>query len=65
LPKSRAALASAEDFRRDSDLFGECVRNPDAQSRIRAAMTRGLQTRDAEMTLGVMMGDLADVQEAS
>ena len=32
------ALAPAEDFRRDSDLFGEGVRNPEAQSRIEAAM---------------------------
>ena len=29
------ALAPAEDFRRDSDLFGEGVRNPGAQSRIK------------------------------
>jgi len=54
------ALAPAEEFRRDSDLFGECARNPEAQSRIRAATTRGLQTREAEMALGVMVGDLAD-----
>jgi enoyl-CoA hydratase/carnithine racemase len=54
------ALAPAEDFRRDSDLFGEWVRHPEAQSRMQAAMTRGLQTRDAEMALGVMVGDLAD-----
>ena len=52
------ALAPAEDFRRDSDLFLECGRNPDAQRRTQAAMTRGLQTRDAEMALGVMVGDL-------
>ena len=26
------ALASAEDFRRDSDLFGEGVRKPEAQA---------------------------------
>jgi len=52
------ALAPAEDFRRDSDLFLECGRNPEAQRRTRAAMTRGLQTRDAEMALGVMVGDL-------
>lgn len=51
------ALAPAEDFRRDSDLFGEGVRNPEAQSRIRAAMKRGFQTRDAEMTLARMLGD--------
>jgi enoyl-CoA hydratase/carnithine racemase len=52
------ALAPAEDFRRDSDLFLECGRNPEAQRRTRAAMTRGLQTRDAELALGVMVGDL-------
>ena len=54
------ALAPAEDFRRDSDLFGEGVRNPEAQSRIQAAMKRGFQTRDAEMDLGRMLGDLAE-----
>jgi enoyl-CoA hydratase/carnithine racemase len=54
------ALAPAEDFRRDSDLFGEGARNPDAQSRFQAAMTRGFQTQEAEMTLARMLGDLAD-----
>jgi enoyl-CoA hydratase/carnithine racemase len=54
------ALAPAEDFRRDSDLFIECGGNPEAQRRVRAAMTRGLQTRDAEMALGSMVGDLTD-----
>jgi enoyl-CoA hydratase/carnithine racemase len=53
-------LAPAEDFRRDSDLFGEGVRNPEAQRRIGAAMGRGFQTRDAEMALAQMLGDLAD-----
>jgi enoyl-CoA hydratase/carnithine racemase len=53
------ALAPAEDFRRDSDLFGEGVRHPDAQSRIQAAIKRGFQTRDAEMALARMLGDLA------
>jgi enoyl-CoA hydratase/carnithine racemase len=51
-------LAPADDFRRDSDLFLDCARTPDAQSRTRAAMARGLQTRDAEMALGVMVGEL-------
>jgi enoyl-CoA hydratase/carnithine racemase len=46
------ALAPADDFRRDSDLFGEGVRRPGAQARIRAAMQRGFQTRDAELALG-------------
>jgi enoyl-CoA hydratase/carnithine racemase len=54
------ALAPADDFRRDSDLFGEGVRNPEAQSRIRAAIERGFQTRDAEIALARMLGDLDD-----
>jgi len=53
------ALAPTEDFRRDSDLFAEGMRNPEAQSRIQAAMKRGFQTRDAEMALAQMLGDLA------
>jgi len=52
------ALAPAEDFRRDSDLFGEGMRNPESQNRIQAAMKRGFQTRDAEMALAQMLGDL-------
>jgi enoyl-CoA hydratase/carnithine racemase len=54
------ALAPVEDFRRDSDLFGEGVRTPEAQNRIRTAMKHGLQTRDAEMDLTRMLEDLAD-----
>ena len=52
------ALAPVEEFRRESDLFGEGVREPEAQSRIGVAMARGFQTRDAEMALGRMLGDL-------
>ena len=51
------ALAPAEDFRRDSDLFGEGVQEPEAQRRIGAAMERGFQTREAELELGRMLGD--------
>ena len=54
------ALAPTEDFRRDSDLFAEGMRNPEAQSRTQAAMKRGFQTRDAEMALAQMLGDLTD-----
>lgn len=54
------ALAPVEDFRRDSDIFGEDVRGPAAQMRIRAAMQRGFQTRDAEMTLPQLLEDLPD-----
>jgi enoyl-CoA hydratase/carnithine racemase len=52
------ALAPAEDFRRDSDLFGEGARDPEAQSRFEAAFKRGFQTRDAEMDLARMVGEL-------
>jgi enoyl-CoA hydratase/carnithine racemase len=56
------ALAPAEDFRRDSDLFLERARDAETQSRSRAAMKRGLQTRDAEMDLARMVSDLADLE---
>src|SRR5262249_20213135 len=53
-------LAPPEDFRRDSDLFVERLRDPEAQRRIQTAMTRGFQTRDTEMALGQMVIDLAE-----
>jgi enoyl-CoA hydratase/carnithine racemase len=52
-------LAPADDFRRDSDLFGESVRRPEAQSRIKTAIDRGFQTREAEMNLPRMLGGLS------
>ena len=52
------ALPSAEDFRRDSDLFIEGVRSREFQERMQDAMKRGFQTRDAEMNLARMVGDL-------
>ena len=54
------ALAPADDFRRDSDLFLECARDPETQRRIRVAMTRGFQTHDGEIALGLMVSDLTD-----
>jgi hypothetical protein len=54
------ALAPVEEFRRDSDLFAEGVRHPEAQKRNEAAIKRGFQTREAEMSLGRLLGDLAD-----
>jgi enoyl-CoA hydratase/carnithine racemase len=54
------ALAPTEDFRRDSDLFAETVRHPEAQRRIQAAAKRGFQTRDAEMSLGRLLSELSD-----
>lgn len=52
------ALAPAEDFRRDSDRFGENVRSLPAQRRTEAAMARGFQTREAELDLARLLGDL-------
>ncbi len=54
------ALAPTEDFRQDSDLFGEAAHSRASQALIRAAMDRGLQTRDAEMDLATMLGQLSD-----
>jgi hypothetical protein len=51
---------AVEDFRRDSDLFADGVGNPAAQERIQAAFKRGLQTRDAEMNLARLLGELGD-----
>src|SRR5215813_7090136 len=47
------------DFGQDSDLFGDSVQGSDAQGRIRVATTRGFQTREGEMTLARMLGELA------
>jgi enoyl-CoA hydratase/carnithine racemase len=51
-------LAPVEEFRRDSDLFGDGVRNPEAQKRFGAALKRGFQTRDAELDLARLLGEL-------
>jgi enoyl-CoA hydratase/carnithine racemase len=53
------ALAPVEDFRRDSDLFGEGSRKEEAQSRFQAAFKGGFQTRDGEMDLGRLVGELS------
>lgn len=54
------ALAPVEDFRHDSDLFGEGVREPTAQRRIQAAVKHGFQTREAELDLARLLGELTD-----
>jgi enoyl-CoA hydratase/carnithine racemase len=54
------ALAPADDFRGDSDLFGVLAIGSVAQQRQQAAISRGFQTRGGEMDLAGMMGDQAD-----
>jgi enoyl-CoA hydratase/carnithine racemase len=54
------SLAPADDFRRDSDLFLECARYPETERRMAAAMTRGFQTHEGELALGVMVSELVD-----
>ncbi len=64
-PKQEMAKAPAlgdmpaEEFRRDSDLFAQAVREPEAQGLLGAALRGGFQTRDAEIDLPSMLGDLA------
>ena len=52
-------LAPVEDFRRDSDLFLEAARHPDSQARSRLAMQHGFQTREGELELGRVLGELS------
>jgi enoyl-CoA hydratase/carnithine racemase len=54
------ALAPVEEFRRDSDLFSEGVRNPEFQRRTQAAFEHGFQRHDAEIDLARMLGSLGD-----
>jgi enoyl-CoA hydratase/carnithine racemase len=51
-------LASIEEFRRDSDAFGNAVREPQVQARTQAAIRRGFQTRDGELDLPRLLGEL-------
>ena len=52
------ALAPVEEFRRDSDLFGESNRQPEVQGRLQAVMKRGFQTPKGEINLGRLLSDL-------
>ena len=53
-------LARTDDFRRDSDLFGEQVRTDETQRRVQTAIRQGLQTRKAELELAGMLGSLGE-----
>ncbi len=54
------ALASVEDFRRDSDAFGEGVQDPAVRQRIQTAVKRGFQNREAELNLPALMVGLSE-----
>lgn len=53
-------LAPADEFRRDSELFGQGMREAEAQARTQNAIERGFQTRQAELDLPRILGDLAE-----
>jgi enoyl-CoA hydratase/carnithine racemase len=52
------ALAPIAEFRRDSDLFGEAAQTPEVQRRFQAAFKLGFQTRQGEIDLGRLVGEL-------
>jgi enoyl-CoA hydratase/carnithine racemase len=53
------SLAPVEDFRYDSEEFGETARNPQTQRRLQAALNGGFQNREAELNFGRLLGEMA------
>jgi enoyl-CoA hydratase/carnithine racemase len=53
-------LAPLEDFRFDSNLFGEAAQTAQAQGRMQSAMNQGFQTRDAELALASWLAGLTE-----
>jgi hypothetical protein len=52
------AIAPVEDFRCDADLYYAGIQGAQVQASISAAWRRGFQTREAELTLARMLGEL-------
>ncbi len=54
-------LASEDDFRRDSDLFGVGAQDPENKRRIGAIAKSGMQTRgDTELNFGRLLGEISE-----
>jgi len=53
-------MSTSDESHSDTDLYFEGLGNPEAQGRMDTALKRGFQTRDAEMALARLLGDLAD-----
>ncbi|MFA6083497.1 enoyl-CoA hydratase/isomerase family protein [Mucilaginibacter sp.] len=53
------ALASAEDYRIDSDLFGKATQNPETKARYKSILEKGFQLDGkTELNLGEALGEL-------
>lgn len=53
------SLAPIEDFRYDSDQFGESARRPETQHRLQQAIKAGFGDRKAELDFGRLLAELA------
>jgi enoyl-CoA hydratase/carnithine racemase len=62
---NEAALAPVDDFRHDSDLFGQGIIDPETQRRMKDAFAAGFQTREPELDLAGLVGRLSDGTSSS